>query len=83
MENKKIKEIFADEALVKELLALETVAEFQAVLQKKGIEMIEADILASRDMLSKAKMAISTNTSTTPSCTYGHQASLMSIRLSP
>ena len=28
-------------------------------------------------------MAISTNTSTTPSCTYGHQASLMSIRLSP
>ena len=45
MNIEKIKEIFADEAFVKGLLEMESVAEAQAALKEKGIEMTEEQIL--------------------------------------
>ena len=55
MENYKMKEIFADEAFVKSLFELETVAEVQAALREKGIELTEEEILGVRDLLIKVE----------------------------
>ena len=53
MNMEKMKAAFADEAFVKGLLELETVAEVQAALQEKGVEMTEEEILGIRDVLAK------------------------------
>ena len=55
MNNEKIKELFADEAFVKELLALDTAAEVQAALKEKGVEMTEEEIVAVHDLLAKVE----------------------------
>lgn len=50
-----MKTIFSDEAFVKSLFAMETVAEVQAALKEKGVEMTEAEILSVRELLVKAE----------------------------
>ena len=52
MEN--IKTAFADAAFVKELFALETVAEALAALKEKGVEMTEKEFITIREGLKKA-----------------------------
>ena len=54
MDDKRVKEVFADEVFVKKLLALETPEEAQAALAEKGIEFSREEILGFRDMLMKA-----------------------------
>ena len=49
----KMKEVFSDEAFVKDLFELETATEVQAALMEKGVEMSEEEILAVRDLLAK------------------------------
>ena len=53
MNMERMKEVFADEAFVKGLFELETVAEVQAALKEKGVELTEEEILAVRDWLAK------------------------------
>ena len=55
MNIEKMKEVFSDEAFVKSLFELETVAEVQAALQEKGIELTEEEILGVRDLLIKVE----------------------------
>ena len=47
--------IFEDKAFVESLFAMETVAEVQAALKEKGVELTEADILAIRELLGKVE----------------------------
>ena len=47
--------IFEDKAFVESLFAMETVAEVQAALKEKGVELTEADILAVRELLGKVE----------------------------
>ena len=49
MDTNKIKEIFSDQAFVKKLSEMETAAQVQAELLKKGIELSEQDVLSLRD----------------------------------
>ena len=51
--NQKIKEVFSDEAYVKEFLAFETPEEAQASLEEKGIEVSVEDLNQVADMLNK------------------------------
>ena len=53
MNIEKMKEVFSDEAFVKNLFELETVAEVQAALKEKGVELTEEEILGIRDLLAK------------------------------
>lgn len=55
MNIERLKEVFLDEAFVKSLFELETVAEVQAALQEKGIELTEEAILGIRDLLIKVE----------------------------
>ena len=55
MNIERLKEVFLDEAFVKSLFELETVAEVQAALQEKGIELTEEEILGIRDLLIKVE----------------------------
>ena len=55
MNIERLKEVFLDEAFVKSLFELETVAEVQAALQEKGIELTEEEILGVRDLLIKVE----------------------------
>ena len=55
MSKEKIREIFEDEAFVKEIFNLESIAEVQAALQEKGIELTEEEILGVRDLLIKVE----------------------------
>ena len=55
MNTEKIKEVFSDEAFVKNLFALESAAEMQSALKEKGVEMCEEEILAIRELLAKVK----------------------------
>ena len=55
MNIERLKEVFSDEAFVKSLFELETVAEVQAALQEKGIELTEEEILGVRDLLIKVE----------------------------
>ena len=55
MNIEKMKEVFLDEAFVKSLFELETVAEVQAALREKGIELTEEEILGVRDLLIKVE----------------------------
>jgi len=52
MNEEKIKEIFSDEAFVKELLNLDTPEEIQTLLKSKGIEL-------DREQIEKAKAFVS------------------------
>ena len=55
MNTEKMKAVFADEAFVKSLFELDTVAEVQAALQEKGVELTEEEILGIRDLLGKVE----------------------------
>jgi hypothetical protein len=50
-----VKEVFSDEAFVKELFEMETASQVQAALKEKGIELTEAEILEIRDTLAKVE----------------------------
>ena len=49
MDEKRIKEAFADEMFVKKLLELEEPAQVQAAFKEKGIELTETEVIAFRD----------------------------------
>jgi hypothetical protein len=51
MNEAKIKEVFSDEAFVKELLEKETPEEVQEILEKKDIELRIEEIVNLREML--------------------------------
>lgn len=53
MNMKNMKAAFTDETFVKGLFELESVAEVQAALKEKGVEMTEEEILSVRDLLVK------------------------------
>ena len=53
MNEERIKEVFADEAFVKELLSTETPEEVQAMLEDKDIEVSIAEIVKLRELLEK------------------------------
>ncbi len=53
MNEQKIKELFSDEQFVKELFALETPEEVQAVLVDNDIEISVEDILKIKELLTK------------------------------
>lgn len=55
MNIERLKEVFLDEAFVKSLFELETVAEVQAALREKGVELTEEEILGVRDLLIKVE----------------------------
>ena len=55
MNIEKMKEVFSDEAFVKSLFELETVAEVQAALREKGVELSEDEILGVRDLFLKVE----------------------------
>lgn len=55
MNIERLKEVFLDEAFVKSLFELETVAEVQAALREKGVELSEEEILGVRDLLIKVE----------------------------
>ena len=55
MNMEKMKEVFSDEAFVKNLFGLETAAEVQAALKEKGVELTEEEILGIRDLLGKVE----------------------------
>lgn len=55
MNIEKMKEVFADEAFVKSLFELETVAEVQAALREKGVELSEDEILGVRELFLKVE----------------------------
>ena len=53
MNEERIKEVFSDEAFVKELLSKETPEEVQAMLEDKDIEVSIAEIVKLREMIIK------------------------------
>ena len=53
MDEKRIKEVFSDEAFVKALLGLESAEEAQAALKEKGLEFSTDELVALRDALLK------------------------------
>lgn len=55
MNIERLKKVFLDEAFVKSLFELETVAEVQAALREKGVELSEEEILGVRDLLIKVE----------------------------
>lgn len=57
MNEERIKEIFSDEAFVKELLSLEAAEDIQALLKTKGIELDLDQIEKAKEIVAK-KLAI-------------------------
>ena len=55
MNMEKIKEVFSDEAFVKNIFELESAGEVQAALKEKGIEFSEEEIISIRDFLLKVE----------------------------
>ena len=55
MNIERLKEVFLDEAFVKSLFELETVAEVQAALREKGVELSEDEILGVRELFLKVE----------------------------
>lgn len=55
MNMEKVKAAFADEAFVKSLFELDTVAEVQAALQEKDVELTKEEILGIRELLAKVE----------------------------
>ena len=53
MNEERIKEVFSDEAFVKELLSTETPEEVQAMLEDNDIEVSIAEIVKLREMIIK------------------------------
>jgi len=53
MDANKIKEIFADQAFAKSLMEMETAAQVQAELKKKGLDLSEKDVMKMRDEIVK------------------------------
>ena len=53
MDTKKMNEIFSDQAFVKSLLEMETAAQVQVELKKKGLDVTEQDVLKLRDDIEK------------------------------
>ena len=53
MNEKRIKEVFSDDAFVKGFFALETPLEAQSALKEKGIELTESEIISLRDEIAK------------------------------
>ena len=53
MDTNKVKEIFSDQAFMKSLFELETVAQVQAELKKKGLDVTEQDVMKLRDDIEK------------------------------
>lgn len=53
MSKEKIREIFEDEAFVKEIFNLESVAEVQMALKEKGLELTEDELMSIRDIITK------------------------------
>jgi len=53
MNEERIKEVFSDEAFVKELVSKETPEEVQALLEDKDIEMSVSEIVKLRELLEK------------------------------
>ncbi|MDR2528939.1 MAG: hypothetical protein LBD04_07975 [Synergistaceae bacterium] len=52
-DEKRMKEVFSDEAFVKSLLTLETPEEVKAELKKKGVDLTVDEILSIRETLVK------------------------------
>ena len=61
MDEKRMQEIFADEAFVKELLSLETPEAVQAALKEKGIELSREEVEEIGKALLKVVEAVSEN----------------------
>lgn len=55
MNLEKMKEVFADEAFMKQLFELETAAQVQAALKERGVELTEEEILGIRDFIIKVE----------------------------
>lgn len=55
MKMEKVKAAFADETFVKSLFELDTVAEVQAALQEKDVELTKEEILGIRELLAKVE----------------------------
>ena len=55
MNMEKVKAAFADETFVKSLFELDTVAEVQAALQEKDVELTKEEILGIRELLAKVE----------------------------
>ena len=55
MNIEKMKEVLSDEAFVKSLFELETVAEVQTALREKGVELSEDEILGVRELFLKVE----------------------------
>ena len=53
MDTKKLNELFLDQAFVKSLCELETAAQVQAELKKKGLDATEQDVMKLRESLIK------------------------------
>ena len=53
MNEARIKEVFSDEAFVKEMVSKDTPAEVKALLAEKGIDVSENDILQLRKLVEK------------------------------
>ena len=53
MDEKRAEELFADEAFVKSLLALETPEEVQAAVKAKGVDLTLDEISAIKEVLAK------------------------------
>ena len=55
MNTEKLNAIFEDKAFVETLFAMESVAEVQAALKEKGVELTEEEILGIRELLTKVE----------------------------
>ena len=55
MNMEKVKAAFADETFVKSLFELDTVAEVQAALREKDVELTKEEILGIRELLAKVE----------------------------
>jgi lactobin A/cerein 7B family class IIb bacteriocin len=53
MNEQRMKEIFSDEAFVKELFAMETPAQVQAALKEKGIDITETEVIRAKDLINE------------------------------
>ena len=55
MNMEKMKKVFSEEAFVKALFEMESVAEMQEALNNKGIQMSEEEVAGIRDFFAKVK----------------------------
>lgn len=55
MNMEKLKAVFADEEFAKSLIPMKTLAEVQAALKEKGVDMTEEELIAFRESMVKAE----------------------------